>query len=118
MAVFVFSPCTCIPYILTFNNPLISLCFFACKYNTFYIQLLLPAGILPNRYNIPWLVRNLMAQPDFCCSTHCKWMKSKKSSLSCAYKTRSWTLMNLVGPFQLKIFCHSVILDKFLTLWC
>lgn len=26
--------------------------------------------------------------------------------------------MNLVGPLQLRIFYHSMIQDKFLTLWC
>lgn len=53
-----------------FNNSPIILIFSLHINAILFIVSFLPAVILPNRYNIPWLVKNLMAQPDFCCSTH------------------------------------------------
>lgn len=60
MGVSVFTPCTHIQYILILNNPPILLIFLHINAILFIFSFSL-AVILPNRYNIPWLVKNLMA---------------------------------------------------------
>lgn len=62
--------------VVSVSHPVLIFNIYTHYFNSFAVNAILftfsffLAVILPNRCNIPWLVKSPMAQADFCCSTH------------------------------------------------